>query len=232
MVAQPILPKAYRMTPAEYLAWEYQQEGRYEYIEGEIIEMAGESPEHNLIAGNIHTQINIQIAERPCFVYMEGLRVRVAAGKFRYPDVVAVCGQPQFADSRPKTLLNPQILIEVLSASTGDIDFIDKMEDYFQIDSVTDYLIAAQTRMWIAHYTRRSVNDWNARIYHGPADIIALESLDLTLSLAAVFTEKLSFPNQIQEKTKRYKCKNPLPCYSGRGFSFLRNARINRGGGC
>ena len=110
-----------------------------------------------------------------------------------YRNVVAVCGQPQFADTRPKTLLNPQILIEVLSTSTGDIDFIDKMEEYFQIDSVTDYLIAAQTRMWVAHYTRRNSKDWNTRIYHAPADIMTIESLDLTLSLAAVY-RKIVFP--------------------------------------
>ena len=186
MIAQKVLPKAPRMTPAEYLEWDRQQEGRHEYVDGKIIAMAGVSRKHNLIAGNIHTSINVQIANRPCEAYMESLRVRVSVTRYRLPDVVATCLEPTFEDDVFDTLLNPQLLVEVRSKSTQITDMVAKLNEYKRIESLTDYLIATQDQMLILHYTRSS-DGWNLRIYALPEEIIRIESLDISLTVADVY---------------------------------------------
>ena len=189
MVAMPAPPQPRLMTPEEFLAWEYQQEGRYEYVEGKIIAMAGESPEHNQISGNMYLKIGNAIERPRCKVYFAEIRVRVAETRYRYPDIMALCGTPQFADTRPKTLLNPQIVIEVLSGSTQHIDREDKLQEYLALDSVTDYCIAAQNRTRILHYHRRGPEEWNIRLYSKPEDTIILEAIGVTLTLADIYRD-------------------------------------------
>ena len=179
--------KPRRMTPEEFLEWEYHHEGRYEYVEGEIIPIAGESREHNRIAGNIHTEINLAIRQQPCSVYIEGIRVRVANRKFRYPDVIALCGEEQVENTRPETLLNPQVIIEVLSSSTRSIELVDKVAEYLELPSVTDYLIFEQTQMQAYHYRPTGSLPHTAQIYTAPDSAIRLEALDVTLKLADLY---------------------------------------------
>src|SRR4051812_12818052 len=107
-----------RLTIQEYLAFERQAETRNEYLDGEVLAMTGASRAHNLIAGNIFRELGNQLRRRSCEIYAEAMRVRTPAGLFAYPDVVVVCGEPQFDDSYFDTLLNPTVLVEVLSPST------------------------------------------------------------------------------------------------------------------
>ncbi len=186
MVAQKILPKISPMTPAEYLAWDRQQEDRHEYVDGEIIAMAGVSRKHNLIAGNIHTSINNQIANRPCEVYMESLRVRVSITRYRLPDVMATCEEPKFEDGVFDTLLNPQFIVEVRSKSTQLTDMAAKLNEYKLIESLTDYLIALQDEKMILHYVRSGAG-WNLRIYALPEETIDIESLNVTLTMEDIY---------------------------------------------
>src|SRR5437870_4117972 len=108
-----------RCTPAQYLALERKSPIKHEYHDGEMFAMAGSTREHNLIAGNLFAEIRAQFRGRPCEVYVGDVRVLVSpTGLYTYPDVVAVCGERQFEDSEVDTLLNPTVIVEVLSSST------------------------------------------------------------------------------------------------------------------
>ena len=117
------------------MAFERQVETRNEYLDGEVFAMTGASRNHNLIAGNLFGEIRSQLKGRRCEVYQESMRVRTPAGLFTYPDVVAVCGEPRFDDSHLDTLLNPILVVEVLSASTAAYDRGAKAAQYRSIPS-------------------------------------------------------------------------------------------------
>ena len=111
------------LTPEEYLAIERQAQCKSEYFEGEIFAMSGASPEHNQIAANVLAEIHTQLKKRPCRVFMSDMRVKVSpTGLYTYPDVVAFCDPPRFDDKQKDTLLNPLVIIEVLSDSTEAYD--------------------------------------------------------------------------------------------------------------
>ena len=123
-------PKTF-FTPEEYLRLEHEADCKSEYFNGRIFAMAGAGPEHVLIVGNVVTQLNLQLRERPCTVYSTDLRVRVSpTGLYTYPDVVVVCEEPSFADEEKDTLLNPTLIVEVLSPTTQDYDRGEKFERY------------------------------------------------------------------------------------------------------
>ncbi len=196
------LPRHYEQrhicTPEEYLEWEAKQQIRHEYVDGKIIAMAGESPEHNEIAGNIYVQFKDAFRGRPCKVYMEGVRVRVSPTRYRYPDVVAACGELEFADTNPKTLLNPTVIIEVLSTSTERQDSTTKFAQYTRLATVTDYVVVAQTQMLVVHHWRRSEQSWETHLYTQQDEAVRLEPLGVTLPLAAIY-ESILFPPSDEE---------------------------------
>src|SRR6266498_1001389 len=119
------------VSPEEYLRLERQSEYKSEYLNGEIFAMTGASRKHNLITTNISREISQQLKPRPCEVYAVDMRVKVrATGLYTYPDIAVVCGEPQFEDDYIDTLLNPTLLIEVLSQSTERYDRIAKSSYY------------------------------------------------------------------------------------------------------
>src|SRR5260370_1342730 len=119
------------ISTEEYLRRERQAEYKSEYLNGEIFAMGGASEVHNLIAGNIFGELRQQLKERSGRVYISDMRVKVhSVGLYTYPDVVIVCGEPEFEDNEFDTLLNPTVLIEVLSKSTERYDRIAKTSYY------------------------------------------------------------------------------------------------------
>src|SRR5262245_52806425 len=127
------------VSPEEYLRRERLAEHKSEYLNGEIFAMGGASLQHNLIAGNIFGELREQLKSRPCQTYISDMRVKVlAVGLYTYPDVVIVCGEPRFEDAEVDTLLNPTVLIEVLSTSTERYDRIAKSSYYRTIDSLAE----------------------------------------------------------------------------------------------
>src|SRR2546423_14935375 len=108
------------VSPEEYLRLERQAEYKSEYLNGEIFTMSGASRQHNLITGNIGAEINRQLKGKPCEAYTSDMRVQVRSnGLYTYPDVIVVCGEPQFEDKQVDTLLNPTVLMEVVSQATA-----------------------------------------------------------------------------------------------------------------
>ncbi|MCA0455896.1 MAG: Uma2 family endonuclease [Chloroflexi bacterium] len=158
------LPKF--VTPEEYLRLERASEEKHEYFRGEIFAMSGASREHNLIAQNTSRHLGNQLDNQPCEVYQSDMRVKIPSTElYTYPDVVVVCGTPEFEDTQLDTLLNPTVIIEVLSASTEKYDRGRKALFYRRIASLQEYVLIAQDNAQVEHYQRQSdqwiIQDFN-----------------------------------------------------------------------
>lgn len=177
-----------RLTPEEYLLLERAAEGKSEYLDGEMLPMPGASRQHNLITLNIGAGLHRQLRNRPCEVYASDMRVKVSAtGLYTYPDVVVVCEEPQFEDARFDTLINPTMLIEVLSESTENYDRGRKFSHYRSVESLKEYVLVAQTERRVEQYVRHSDGKWLYASSGDPSGIIDLTSLGCGLSLADVY---------------------------------------------
>ena len=127
-------------------------EGRSEYADGEIFAMSGGSERHNLIATNIVRELGNQFKGRPCYVYASDMKVRIASAKVgAYPDVMAICGERQFYDERRDMVVNPTLIVEVLSDSTEAYDRGDKFAHYRSLPSLKSYLLISQNRVGAEH---------------------------------------------------------------------------------
>ena len=135
------------LSREEYLALERRGEGKHEYLAGELVAMAGASFRHNLIQTRVVASLYQQLRGRPCEVAPSDLRVAIGAlGVYTYPDVTVVCGEPQFEDAEQDTLLNPTLLVEILSPSTESYDRGRKFEHYRLIPTFRECLLVAQDR--------------------------------------------------------------------------------------
>jgi Uma2 family endonuclease len=172
----------------EYLAFERSSEARHEYLDGEIFAMGGASWNHGLINGNLAASLREGLKGKGCFVQANDLRVQIAAtGLFAYPDLVVVCGEPQFADAAFDTLLNPRLIVEILSASTAAYDRTTKFDHYRRLESLQDYLLVAQDEPKVERYSRRGPHHWEYWESLGADDEVELPSLGLRLSLPEIY---------------------------------------------
>jgi Uma2 family endonuclease len=177
-----------RYTPEEYLAIERDSEGRSEYFDGEIFAMSGASERHNLIVTNIVAGLHTQFRGRACKVYSSDMRVKVnSTGLYTYPDVVALCGQARFDDEHKDTLLNPAVIIEVLSKSTEAYDRGEKFEHYRKVESLAEYLLVSQEKHHVDHYVRRPDNQWLLSEAGRLDDTIKLPTVNCVLALSEVY---------------------------------------------
>ncbi len=155
---------AQTLTPEEYLAMERASLEKHEYCDGEVFAMAGASWEHNLIVGNVVTALSNALRRTPCQVCPSDMRVKVpATGLYTYPDASVVCGRPVFEDAEADTLLNPQVIVEVLSESTEDYDRGTKLKNYRSIASLVDYVLVAQDEAAVEHHVRQPDGSWIMR---------------------------------------------------------------------
>ncbi len=177
-----------RFTLEEYLSVERNSQTRSEYFDGEIFAMGGASENHNLIVGNIFASLHSQLRERPCKVYSSDLRVRVmATGLYTYPDVVALCGEARFDDEQKDTLVNPSLIIEVLSKSTEGYDRGEKFAHYRRIESLKEYVLVAQDKHRVEHYIRQPDDQWLMSERNKVEDRMELVSINCTLLLSEIY---------------------------------------------
>jgi Uma2 family endonuclease len=172
------------LTPEEYLEIERQAEYKSEYWQGEMFAMSGAAEPHNLLVPNITVQIHPQLRGRDCRIYSNDMRVSVSAtGLYTYPDIVVVCGAPQLLDARRDTLLNPALIVEVLSPSTEAYDRGRKFEHYQSIDSLQQYLLVASERVHADLFTRQSGGQWLLTSTSNVEDTVRLESIGCSIAL-------------------------------------------------
>ena len=177
-----------RLTPEEYFAIERQATYKSEYCNGEMFAMSGAIPRHVLIVTNVVAELRRQLKQRPCTVYSTALRVQVSStGFYTYPDVIVVCDQPQFHDQHKDTLLNPTLIVEVLSESTKDYDRGEKFEHYRTLTSLAEYVLIAQDKPHFEHFVRQPDKRWLLAEANRLEDTIYLPSIACDLALAEVY---------------------------------------------
>jgi len=175
-------------TPEEYLALERKAEYKSEYFNGEIFAMSGASERHNLIVGNVFAALHAQFRNRPCKAYASDMRVKVSAtGLYTYPDVIALCEEAQFDDEQKDTLLNPTVIIEVLSPSTEAYDRGEKFAHYRKLASLAEYVLVSQDKPHVEHYVRQPDNQWLLSEASRLQDVVHLPSISSTLVLAEIY---------------------------------------------
>lgn len=176
------------LSPEEYLAFERQAATRHEFVGGEVFAMAGASARHNLIVGNLVTELNVQMRGRLCRVYPSDLRVAVSAeGPYYYPDVVALCEEPRFLDDADDTLLNPTVVLEVLSSSTEAFDRGLKFAHYRTVTSLQEVVFVAQEVVRVEHFVRQPDGQWLLSDHSTLEAVVELPSLGCRLALAHVY---------------------------------------------
>ncbi len=182
-----------RYTPEEYLEMDRKAERRSEYVNGEIMEMAGASREHNRITLNIGTALTVQLRGSSCEPFTTDLRVKGrTTGAFLFPDVVVGCGPLEFEDEALDILLNPVVLMEVLSPTTERDDRGWKFAHYRRLATLTDYVMLSQYQPFVEHYTRNSDDKWVLTELRGLSSVLRLPSIGCELPLAVIY-ERVEF---------------------------------------
>jgi Uma2 family endonuclease len=165
------------VSPEDYLAQERLAERKSEYFQGEIFAMSGASRRHVWIAANVLGNLWQQLKGKPCRVSASDFRLRVTPDLYSYPDVMVICGEAQFADDQKDTVLNPALIVEVLSESTRNYDRGRKFQHYRKLPSLIEYLMIEQDEPRIEHWTRQRENHW---------DFVELDDLAQTIELTSV----------------------------------------------
>jgi Uma2 family endonuclease len=192
-------------TIEEYLAYERASEERHEYADGYVYNLAGESPQHGDISVNLVRELSSQLRGSACRTWTKDTKIRSGPmpvssrrrkGLFSYPDVVVVCGEPEFLDDHQDALVNPRVVIEVLSDRTEAFDRGGKFLRYQQWNpTLTDYLLVSQDDPIIEHYIRRDDGSWSYYSCQGLDQSLTIESINCTLALADVF-DRIVFPEE------------------------------------
>lgn len=178
------------LTAEEYLRIERAAEFKSEFYRGQMSAMSGASRAHNLIAGNIARQLGNQLERGPCEVYQSDMRVKVSrTGLYTYPDVAVACGEPRFEDKEVDTLLNPTLLVEVLSKSTASRDNYYKLNHYRRIASLREVLIVDQFSLSVVLYSRQGDGSWLITDFAAADERVPLESIGCSLTLAEIYAK-------------------------------------------
>jgi Uma2 family endonuclease len=187
-VAKPLL------SPQEYLVRERRADFRSEFYRGEMFAMAGASWEHTLIKDNLARETGNQLKAGPCRAVTSDLRVKVTATElYTYPDIVVVCDEPKFEDDHFDTLLNPRVLVEVLSDSTEKYDRGTKFAHYRQIPSLQEYVMVAQDRPLVERYVRQADATWVLTVFDDLTQTFAFASIPAQVALAEIY-RGVTFP--------------------------------------
>ena len=175
------------LTPEEYIAAERKATLKSEYLSGEIIAMSGASDTHNLITMNTSNTLYNQLADRGCRIYASDMRVGISAGvSYFYPDIAVTCDKPRFEDDVFDTLINPQVIIEVLSDSTAGYDRGEKFIRYRQLESLQEYILISQDQVLVEHYLRQGER-WVLSEFSTLEDVLPLTSIEAELSSNQIY---------------------------------------------
>ncbi len=173
----------------EYLALEKTADYRSQFYNGEIFAMAGASRRYNIAAGNVYANLHFQLRSRPCEIYQNDMRVKVSPDLYTYPDIVIVCGEPQIEKRHGENLLNPLVIIEVLSASTERFDRGEKARLYRLMPSLEEYVLISQDAMLVEHFVRQKNGGWLLTELSEADDILELPTVSCQVSLNDIYAK-------------------------------------------
>ncbi len=179
------------LTEEQYLSLERQAETKSEFRNGQMLAMAGGSLNHSLLASRMGSLLDRQ-APPGCRIFNADLRIKVPSARlYTYADCGVFCGEPQFAGNRQDVILNPLLIVEVLSPSTEGYDRGKKFEFYRTIESFREYLIVHQDRRHLEHYSKQEDGSWLLREYAGAESLVAIDRLGVQFSLADLYSVAL-----------------------------------------
>jgi Uma2 family endonuclease len=177
-------------TIEEYLALEEKADSRSEYIDGEIIPMAGGSANHNRIAGNFYAVMNFAFKRENYEVFNSDMRLWLPKPRiYTYPDVMVVVGEPEFLENRKDIITNPKVIIEVLSKSTESYDKEDKFKAYRTIPSFGEYLLIEQDRIYVEHYSKTTGKRWSLQKYDEKNEKIFFKTIPFEITLQDLYNK-------------------------------------------
>jgi Uma2 family endonuclease len=190
------LPTKKYISPEEYLATERDALEKHEYLNGEIFAMAGAKIAHVQICGNLVVSLGNQLKDSNCQAFQSDLRTHIpTTGLYTYPDIIVVCGKAELVpDGYLDTLLNPTVIIEVLSPSTAEYDRGAKFDHYKTIDSLKEYVLVWQAKKRVARHTRRDDDSWVLTDFIGDDSEIELVSIGCVLSMADIYEKVENLP--------------------------------------
>jgi Uma2 family endonuclease len=176
-----------KMTLEEYLEFDFNAEGRFEYFDGEVFELSGGSPEHALLSMRIGHLLSRELP-KSCLIYSSDLHLKVPKlPPYRYADATALCGQPIYEEvGKLRCLINPVLIVEILSSSTEAFDRGDKFEGYKSIPSFTEYLLVAQDKKSITHFVKHNERFWLQTKYDA-GETFKIVSLGCELSVDEIY---------------------------------------------
>lgn len=177
------------MTPQEYLAFERASETKHEYVDGEIFAMSGGTREHSLVGQHVARELGNALFDRPCEVHGSDMRIKVQAlERYFYPDASVVCGPAELEDESRDVLLNPKVIVEVLSRSTRSYDRGDKFASYQAIESLQEYVLLSQTEVRVEHYSRQRDGSWIYRSIGAGGELV-LPSIECVIAIDRVYAK-------------------------------------------
>ncbi len=182
-------------TPEEYLRMEENSPEKHEYFQGEIFSMAGGTgpPRHNFLVANVIAELIFGLRGKDCTSYSSDMRILArSSGLYTYADVSVVCGETDLAPDRNDTITNPALIVEVLSPSTEKYDRSQKFELYRGLESLQDYLLVDQSRVYIELYSRSTFDTWLLQTFNNLSQTVTLASVNLTIPVAN-FYDKVKF---------------------------------------
>jgi Uma2 family endonuclease len=180
-------------TVEEYLEMDRNSDEKLEYVDGEIVAMTGASDAHAIITMNIGRVLGNQLLETNCIVRSSDMRIHIPTqNKYRYPDLTVTCDEAEFVDTKPESLLNPTVIVEVLSPSTQATDRGPKVDEYQNVPSLQAYVLVAQDRPWVAYFMRNPQGGWWYDTVEDMAATVVLENPSCELALAEVY-RKVTF---------------------------------------
>ena len=181
---------------AEYLEMELHSETRHEYVNRRVYPMSpGAADAHHHICWNLMGALHDQLRKRPCRVYHSDMRVKVSpTGMYTYPDIAALCGKPHLENYKGvDTLLNPSVIIEVLSRTTASYDRGAKFAHYSHIESLQEYVLVAQNQMRVEAFIRDGA-EWRLSELRDPQALLRLASIGCEIPVAEIY-QGVEFPN-------------------------------------
>lgn len=188
--------KREKYTLKEYFELDENAEFHYEYHNGDVFAMAGGSFNHGLISGNILTALNLAIGDRGCFVTPSDVKCGIKAeNSYVHPDVMVVCGELEFEENRNDTILNPTVIIEVLSESTASYDQGSKFRKYRTLDSLREYILVEQKMAMVNSFYKNDNGLWTIGDYSESEKEVKIHSLDISISIDDIY-KKVTFPPQ------------------------------------
>ncbi|MBN3887892.1 MAG: Uma2 family endonuclease [Nostoc sp. JL31] len=177
-------------TPEEYLELEEAADYKSEYIDGQIISMAGGTANHNRIAGNFYAVLNFAFRQEEYEVFNSDMRLWIHQKRiYTYPDVTVIAGEPEFFNNRTDIITNPQVIVEVLSKSTKNYDREDKFQVYRTISTFQEYLLIDQTRIHVDQFSKTGKKQWTLREYDEEDEAIALVTVPFEISLQDLYNK-------------------------------------------